>query len=74
MDKILYPTIGYLAYIQFSPKMGKIWWRNGNFTPMGAVKLIVYPFQQIEMWKPRLWDINYFMWLVGGYVIHKIIK
>ena len=73
MDKILYPTIGYLLYIQFSPKMGKIWWRNGNFTPMGAINLAIYPFQNKEMWKPCMWDINYFMWLTGGYIIHSVI-
>ena len=57
-------TLLFLFYIQFSPHMGNIWWRNGYFSPMGAVKVIIYPFQNILMWQPEFWDINYPVWLV----------
>ena len=72
MKWILFSTLFFLFYIQFSPQMGKVWWRNGKFTPIGAVKLMIYPLKNYEMWLPKLWDINYFMWLLGGYAIYKI--
>jgi|DEB0MinimDraft_10_1074344.scaffolds.fasta_scaffold82060_2 hypothetical protein len=59
----------FLLYIQFSPKMGNIWYRNGYFTPKGALSLIVYPLQEIKMWNPNLWDINYFIWIIFTYLI-----
>ena len=38
-------TILFLIYIQFSPDMGNIWIRSGRFMPIGAIKLIFYPFK-----------------------------
>ena len=52
-------TLGFLLYIQFSPGMGQIWIRNGNFMPMGA-------FKNIRIWMPKVWDINYPMWILIG--------
>ena len=74
MNKFIYPTLGFLLYVQFSPKMGKVWWRNRHFTPMGAVKLMIYPFQTKEIWNPSVWDINYLVWLSGGYIIEKVVS
>ena len=54
----------YLLYVQFSSKMGNIWYRNGYFVLMGALNLIMYPLFEIRMWNPMLWDINYFMWML----------
>ena len=35
---------GYLLYIQFSPGMGNIWYRNGEYlSPMGAVVMLIEP-------------------------------
>ena len=59
-------TLLYLLYIQFSPQMGNIWWRDGNFTPMGAIKVILYPLKEIKMWNIGMWDINYFIWIGLG--------
>ena len=59
-------TLLYLLYIQFSPQMGYIWWRDGNFTPMGAIKVILYPLKEIKMWNIGMWDINYFIWIGLG--------
>ena len=46
--------------------MGHIWWRDGNFTPMGAIKVILYPLKEIKMWNIEMWDINYFIWIIIG--------
>ena len=59
-------TLGFLLYIQFSPGMGQIWIRNGNFMPMGAFNLMIYPFKNIRIWMPNVWDINYPMWILIG--------
>ena len=58
-------TIIYLLYIQFSPGMGNIWYRNNEyFSPMGAVHVMVYPIYNQQMWYPNMWDINYFIWML----------
>ena len=67
-------TIIFLLYIQYSPGMGNIWYRNNEyFSPMGAVKVILFPLQNINMWKPNMLDINYFFWLVLTLVLIWII-
>jgi len=58
-------TIIYLLYIQFSPGMGNIWYRNDEyFSPMGAVRVMIYPCYNVAMWYPNMWDINYFIWIL----------
>jgi len=57
--------LGYLFYIQFSPGMGNIWYRNGEyFSPMGAVNVIFYPLYSVEMWRFEMWDLNFFLWIL----------
>lgn len=57
-------TITYLLYIQFSPGMGNIWYRNNEYYNFnGALKLILYPIFSIKMWYLEMWDINYFVWI-----------
>ena len=70
----IFITIVYLLYVQFSPQMGDIWWRNDYFSPMGAIKIIVYPLYEIKMWNVEFWDINYFIWLLFGVIINFIIN
>ena len=58
-------TFIYLLYIQFSPGMGNIWYRNNEyFSFMGAWKVIIYPLENNEMWHYTMWDINYFIWVM----------
>ena len=59
----IFITIIYLLYVQLSPQIGNIWWRNDYFTPMGAIKIIVYPLCEIKIWNVEFWDINYFILL-----------
>lgn len=69
----LFTTIAFLLYIQFSPGMGNIWYRNNEyFSPMGAVSVILFPLQSTEMWNPSMWDINYFIWLLIVYIVNCI--
>ena len=70
----IFITVIYLLYVQFSPQMGNIWWRNDYFSPMGAIKIIVYPLYEIKMWNMEFWDINYFIWLLFGVIINFIIN
>jgi len=66
----LFITLLYLLYVQFSPQMGNIWWRNDYFSPMGGIHLMIYPLKEIQMWFPEFWDINYFIWLLFGVCIY----
>lgn len=62
-------TVLFLLYIQYSPGMGNIWYRNNEyFSPMGAVNVMIFPFRNLQMWYPTMWDINYIMWLLLGIV------
>jgi ABC-type antimicrobial peptide transport system permease subunit len=63
---IILTTILYLLYIQFSPQMGNIWWREDHFTPMGAIYVMLYPLKEIKIWNIEMWDINYFIWIIIG--------
>ena len=63
-------TILFLIYIQFSPDMGNIWIRSGYFTPVGAIKLIIYPFKEKYMWLlPEMWIINYWIWMIPLFIV-----
>ena len=62
-------TFGFLIYIQFSPTMGNIWYRCGYFSPQGACRMILYPLKESLMWKPNMWLINYYMWLLMSMLI-----
>tara|TARA_B100001989_G_C24415949_1_gene401502 strand:- start:547 stop:798 length:252 start_codon:yes stop_codon:yes gene_type:complete len=58
-------TIIYLLYIQYSPGMGNIWYRNNEYYSInGALKLILFPFYNIKMWYLEMWDLNYFVWII----------
>ena len=53
----------YLLYIQFSPGMGNIWYRNDEyFSLMGAINMIFSPFYVSYLWLPEFWDINFIIW------------
>lgn len=66
-------TIAYLLYIQYSPGMGNIWYRNNEyFSFMGAWNVIVFPLQSSEMWNYSMWDINFFIWLIA-YILFIIL-
>ena len=55
----------YLLYVQFSPGMGNIWYRNNEyFSPMGAIKMILAPLHLYYMLYPCMWDINFFIWIL----------
>ena len=66
---IIIITIIFLLYIQFSPQMGNVWWRENYFSPMGAINVILYPLKEVKMWNINMWDINYFIWLLFFYAL-----
>ena len=74
---ILVPTtILFMLYVEFSPTMGRIWYRydsegNGYFTFKGLFDLMLYPLLNYRMWIPKLWDINFFIWIFGAVAINK---
>jgi hypothetical protein len=74
MITIFIITVSFLLYIQYSPGMGNIWYRNNEyFSPMGAFNVMIFPFQNLQMWYPTMWDINYIMWLLLGIVSNLIL-
>ena len=55
---------GYVGYLELCPSMGNIWWRDGHFSPKGIYNCVFYPFKNIRMWWPDMWDINFPMWII----------
>lgn len=63
-------TLLFLLYIQYSPGMGNVWYRNNEyFSPMGAINVILFPLQNYKMWNMHMWDINYFIWVLFGFIL-----
>ena len=63
----------YIIYMELSPSMGNIWWRDGRVSVRGAVMCMLYPLREWRMWTPSMWSANWFMWLAGGTVVSWLI-
>jgi len=66
--------LGWIAYLEISPSMGNVWWRQGpegtkEFCPWGIWATAVAPFKRGHgiFWWPTFWDIN--PWPVLGIMI-----
>ena len=71
---IILSLIIFLFYLEFSPKLGNIWYRidsTGKRRIMikGAINVILYPFKNYTLWYPKNWDLNYFIYLYFTYLI-----
>ena len=55
----------YLLYIEFSPGMGNIWWREKKLFLTGAISMLVNPLHDTTLWNPSLWDLNFIVWLIS---------
>jgi hypothetical protein len=66
-------TVGFIAYLELSPGMGNIWYRNNRLMPIGALRVMIYPFKNRQMWWPGVWDINYPVWLIFGYLLQYFV-
>ena len=56
----------YLAYIELNPKITRIWLRrdSSNQFIISLKSLwgyIMYPFKEIQLWYPSMWDLNIFI-------------
>ena len=71
---ILALVLFYLLYIEFSPGMGNIWWRDNKLFLAGAVSMFVNPLHNTTLWSPSLWDLNFIVWLIGFAFIDLSIK
>jgi hypothetical protein len=63
---LILSIIIYLLYLELNPKITGIWLRRDSenclrITFNGLWKFIKYPFQNIKMWYPNLWDMNVFI-------------
>ncbi len=66
---ILFVTIIFSLYVQFSPTMGNIWLRNDSenitrFYPMNLIRLMFYPFVESYFWQYSFLPINFWVYLV----------
>ncbi len=64
----------YLLYIEFSPGMGNIWWREKRLFLTGAISMLVNPLHDMTLWNPSLWDLNFIVWLISFAFIDLSIK
>jgi len=70
------PTIAsviiYGSYVQFSPKMGNVWIRNGSFRPINLLRMMVSPLKRHYMWMPSFMDLNWFFHLSACLALVKL--
>ena len=63
----------YLLYVQFSPGMGNIWYRNNEYySLMGALKMIYSPLYLHIMWYMNMWDMNFLIWILIYIIVYKL--
>ena len=65
-------VIIYSSYVQFSPKMGNVWIRNGYFRPLNLLRMMASPLTRPYMWIPSLIDINWFFHLFACLSLMKL--
>lgn len=65
----LIASIGYILYLELSPGLGNIWWRDGRFMPMSILRMAGYALREPRIWLPDMWDLNYFVWVAGGLAV-----
>lgn len=56
----------YFLYLEINPKIRGIWLRRSDNNQLhislnGLKNFIVYPFKNIKMWLPNMWDMNVFV-------------
>ncbi len=69
--------VGFLIFVGLleGNGMGKILWREGEFSPRGLLKYMKSPFVQKYLWYPSLWRHNWIIMtftggLIGGLLSH----
>ena len=63
---LFFSILIYFLYLEINPKIRGIWLRKGddnrlNITLNGLKNFILYPFKNIKMWLPNMWDMNVFV-------------
>ena len=78
---IIAATISYAIYIQFSNKMGNIWYRSNSLGKKsiqlnGLIHTIIAPLKSSSMfmWNYKFWDINYFTFTITFITLANIIS
>ena len=71
---IIISTIIFAIYVELSPKMTNIWYRinsEGHKTIQikNLFELMMGPVKYEFYWYPQYYDINYFIYLIGVFII-----
>lgn len=69
----------YLFYLELNPGIGGIFMRpdstgHTKFRLGGVVPILKYPFQSVEFWKPKNWDLNFLIFTGAGAGIYAGLK
>ena len=78
IEGIIIGTFIFFIYIEISPRMGNIWYRTNSkgkkeLKPINMLNYIKTNTQKKVMWYPKLWDINYFIFVtIFTYLYNKI--
>lgn len=79
MLSLLFGTLSFALYVQFSPSMGNVWYRkdsdgNGFFSFGSLFDLIIFPLKNLQMWYLSMWDINFYIWILSAYLLNCLLK
>jgi hypothetical protein len=75
---ILIIFILWMLNLEINPTLGKVWLRpdhNGNliFCPQNLILFLIKPFQNIWLWEPRFWDINFYTFFIICFLVYNYI-
>ena len=74
---LFYATVTYAFYIELSPGMGNIWYRTGidglkHIKLNNLLNIMINPLISCDLWNPRLWDTNYFIFITLWFLVKRI--
>lgn len=68
----------WVINLELNPAITNVWLRpdiNGeiSFCPFNLVLLLIKPFQELWMWNPVFWDINFYTFFIIVYFSYNYI-
>jgi len=71
LEGLIFSFLTYLFYVEFGPGMGGILLRpnekgESKFRLTGIMPLLRHPFENIALWSPANWDLNFITFCLIG--------
>ena len=69
----------WMFNLELNPQLGHIWLRpdvTGDivFSPINIVNLLIKPFYDLTLWNIKLWDVNFYIFLLSCTILFFIFR